>query len=85
MPYVICAPCVGALHENCIDVCPSGAIHPDPNDANFGETDQLYIDPDACSNCGNCAEVCPVTAIYPLGSVPPQWASYISKNAQYFR
>lgn len=85
MAYVICEPCIGSVNADCLDVCPTGAIHPNVEEGSFAETDQLYIDPAACNNCGHCASVCPEDAIYPAGSVPPQWASYISKNSQYFR
>jgi Fe-S-cluster-containing hydrogenase component 2 len=85
MAYVICAPCVDTLDTSCIYACPYSAIHPTLEDSDYGQTDQSFINPDECSNCGLCAQACPVGAIYPDNSVPAQWASYITKNADHFR
>ncbi len=40
--------------NNCLDVCPTGAITPDG--------DHVAIDPHVCAGCGACASVCPTGA-----------------------
>jgi ferredoxin len=47
-------------------------------------TDQLYIHPTECIDCGACEPECPVTAIFEESNVPAQWAAYTRKNAQFF-
>ena len=55
MAYVITDACKN--HEECIGVCPTGAIKPgDPSSV---------IDIDICTDCGECAEVCPEGAPKP--------------------
>lgn len=84
MPRVICEPCVGVKDTSCVDVCPVSAIHPRPNEPEFERTDQLFIDPSRCSDCGACVAACPKSAIYAIEDVPTRWYSYIQKNADYF-
>lgn len=84
MPYVICEPCVNTKNQACIDVCPVDAIHPVPTEGNFPLVDQLFIDPQTCTNCGLCAAACPVNAIFEEQSVPEEWLDFIDKNRQYF-
>jgi len=43
-----------------------------------------YIHPDECIDCGACEPECPVTAIFPDTDTPPEWTSYIEKNAVHF-
>ena len=50
---------------SCVSVCPVNCIHPTPDEPEFGTTDMLYIDPEACIDCGACADACPVDAIFP--------------------
>jgi ferredoxin len=85
MAYVICEPCIGVKATACLGVCPVAAIHPTENDPDFALTDQLYIDPYSCINCGQCRTVCDIGAIYPDDSVPPEWTQYIQINADHFR
>jgi ferredoxin len=77
--YVIAEPCVGVKDATCVQVCPVDCIHTTP------EEDQYYIDPSVCIACEQCALVCPVEAIFLDVEVPPQWQSYIEKNANFFR
>jgi len=79
MAYVITEPCIGVKDQSCVAVCPVDCIHGTDSDA------MLSIQPDECIDCGACAPECPVSAIFPMDQVPPQWQAYIAKNADYFR
>jgi len=81
MPHVICQPCVGIKDMSCLDACPTDSIHPKPGE---GDADQLFINPNTCSDCGLCVAACPRSAIYPDSAVPSQWVDYIQKNADYY-
>jgi NAD-dependent dihydropyrimidine dehydrogenase PreA subunit len=85
VPYVITEACIGLKDASCVAVCPVDCIHPGPEEEGFAETDQLYIDPSVCIDCGACEPECPVNAIYPDTAVPEELASYIQKNADYFK
>jgi ferredoxin len=50
-----CEKCTGC--ENCIDVCPCGAIHKDETE------DKCVIDFELCADCGACQSECPFDAI----------------------
>ncbi len=77
MTYIIAEPCVGEKAGDCVDVCPVDCIYE-------GE-DQFYIHPDECIDCGACEPECPVQAIFAEEDVPPEWESYIEKNAAFFQ
>ncbi len=79
MAYVIAEPCIDVKDKSCVAVCPVDCIHGTDAD------NMLYIQPDECIDCGACAPECPVSAIFPLEQVPPQWQSFIQKNADYFK
>ncbi len=79
MAYVIAEPCIGVKDKSCVAVCPVDCIHGTDDD------EMLYIQPDECIDCGACAPECPVSAIFPLDEVPPQWKSFIQRNADYFK
>ncbi len=85
MTYVINEPCIGAKDTSCVEVCPVDCIHPTPDEPDFEECEQLYIDPDECIDCDACVEACPVDAITPLDMVPSEWQKYIGINAIYYR
>ncbi len=72
MPYVIAEPCIGTKDASCVETCPVDCI--------YEASDQYYINPDECIDCGACMPECPVQAIFPDTEVPPQWTSYIQKN-----
>lgn len=84
MPHVICEPCVGVKDAACVGVCPVDAIHPTPDEGNFNIVNQLFIDPQQCTDCAACVGVCPVGAIFDVSDVPSQWQQYIQINAQYY-
>jgi NAD-dependent dihydropyrimidine dehydrogenase PreA subunit len=79
MAYVIAEPCIGVKDKACVAVCPVDCIHGTDAD------EMLYIQPDECIDCGACVPECPVSAIFPADQVPPQWKSFIQKNADYFK
>ncbi|HEU5298925.1 MAG TPA: 4Fe-4S binding protein [bacterium] len=79
--YVVPDPSTGAGADK--QVIPRGeATHVPPETGITKEQlkAQLYIHPEECIDCGACESVCPVTAIFPEGSVPDQWQSYIPLN-----
>jgi ferredoxin--NADP+ reductase len=82
MAYVITHGC--CTDTSCIPVCPVQCIRPLPGDPDFGSTDQLYIDPKTCIDCGACMDVCPVNAIHSDLDLPEQLAEYRDVNAAYF-
>lgn len=83
--YIIAEPCIGVKDTACVVVCPVDVIHPTKDEAEFEAAEQLYIDPVNCIGCGLCVEECPVRAIFDIDEVPAEWASYIEKNAAFFR
>ena len=85
MAYIIAEPCIGTKDTACVDVCPVDCIHPRKDEANFEESEMLYIDPVECIDCGACVPVCPVSAIFPQDDLPEKWQSFIEKNAQYYQ
>jgi ferredoxin len=72
MAFVITEPCVGTKTGDCVDVCPVDCIHE--------ASDQYYVDPEVCIDCGACEPACPVQAIFLETEVPSKWNSYIQKN-----
>ncbi|MGB7161051.1 MAG: ferredoxin family protein [Tepidisphaeraceae bacterium] len=85
MAYVIAQPCIGTKDTACVAVCPVDCIHPTKDEAAFAEAEMLYIDPDTCIDCNLCVDECPVTAIFPQDELPAEWASFIEKNAAYYK
>jgi NAD-dependent dihydropyrimidine dehydrogenase PreA subunit len=85
MTYVITQPCVGVKDASCVDVCPVDCIHPAQSEAGFESSEQLYINPDECIDCGACEPACPVTAIFEESAVPEEWKQYIKINADFFK
>ena len=84
MAYVIAEPCIGTKDSACVDACLVDCIHPKKDENNFAETDQLFIDPVECIDCGACVPVCPVSAIFAADDLPEKWKAYEPKNAQHF-
>ncbi len=84
MAYVIAQPCIGTKDTACVNVCPVDCIHPRKDEDGFEESEQLYIDPDTCIDCGACVPECPVSAIFPLDDVPEEWREFIAINAAHY-
>jgi NAD-dependent dihydropyrimidine dehydrogenase PreA subunit len=84
MAYVIAEPCIGTKDTACVDACPVDCIHPKKDEDGYADSDQLFIDPVECIDCGACVPVCPVSAIYAGDDLPEKWDSYRDKNAAHF-
>ena len=79
MAYVITDPCINLKDASCVQECPVDCIKSDES------SNQYFIDPDICIDCGACQPVCPVNAIYPADEVPPDQQAQIENNAEYFK
>ncbi len=77
MSFVITSPCIKEKAAECVDVCPVDCI--------AEGTDQFYIDPDICIDCGACQAVCPVEAIYHEEEVPEVEEKYIRKAIEFYK
>ena len=95
MAYVITEPCLGTCDVSCVKICPVDCIHGPKSVREIEQIPpskrkvelkvfQMYIDPDACIDCGACEPVCPVKAIFEQHDVPSKWTSYTDKNREYF-
>lgn len=82
MTYVITHGCCS--DSSCVPVCPVQCIRPRPGDPDFTTTEQLYIDPATCIDCGACMDVCPVNAIQTEWDLPEHLADDLQINALYF-
>lgn len=78
MAWVITEPCVNEKIAKCKEICPEDCIETDDN------SNQYFINPDKCTNCGLCDLSCPVGAIFEESTVPIQWKKYIEINKSYF-
>ena len=85
MAYVIAEPCIGQKDNSCVEVCPVDCIHPTPDEPDYDNVEQLYIDPDECIDCGACEPECPVNAIFPEDSLPSEWAQYAELDARWYK
>ncbi|MFN9131592.1 MAG: ferredoxin family protein, partial [Phycisphaerales bacterium] len=56
MPHVIAEPCIATKDTSCVEVCPVDCIHPTKNEPDFGKSNQLFIDPNTCIDCGLCVD-----------------------------
>jgi NAD-dependent dihydropyrimidine dehydrogenase PreA subunit len=77
--YVIAEPCIDNMDQSCVAVCPVDCIAAGPGDR------KLYIDPDACIDCGACERACPNSAIFRADQLPPAWAAYAAVDAGWYR
>ena len=82
MAYVITDTC--SKDQLCVDTCPSDAIHPKSDEAQWEAEAQMYINPDDCMDCGACVPVCPTNSIFPVEEVPADKQEAIAKNAAFY-
>ena len=80
MTYIIAEPCIDTKDNSCVEVCPVDCIHPTPEEPDYDQVTQLYIDPEECIDCGACEPVCPTTAIFEESSLPEKWKAFIEVN-----
>ena len=85
MAFVITEPCISCKNQSCVPVCPADCIHPGILEQGGQKYDQLFINPEACIDCGLCEMECPVDAIFPEDEVPAEWSRYTQINAAFFR
>ena len=84
MAYVIAEPCIGTKDNSCVEVCPVDCIHPTPDEPDYDNVKQLFIDPDECIDCDACVEACPVDACFAEDQLPEEWTKYTQINADYY-
>jgi NAD-dependent dihydropyrimidine dehydrogenase PreA subunit len=84
MAYVIAEPCIGTKDTACVDACPVDCIHPKKDEAQYADSEQLFIDPVECIDCGACVPVCPVSAIFAGDDLPEKWTHFTDKNSGHF-
>jgi len=82
MAYVITDACTKDFL--CAESCSTYAIHPTKDEADAGTVSQLFIDPDACIDCGSCAAECPSNAIFVADELPADKAQFAALNAAHF-
>jgi len=83
MAYVITRLCRDCVDTACAAVCPEPdciVLHRPPDGAST-LPNQLFINPEACVDCGACEPECPWEAIFPDDDVPAQFAADIALNA----
>jgi ferredoxin--NADP+ reductase len=79
MAHVVTQACCG--DASCVFACPVNAIHPTPDEADFGLAEMLYIDPVSCVDCGACVTACPVGAIAPDAKLLEAQLPFVDVNA----
>lgn len=84
MAYVIAEPCIGTKDNACVDACPVDCIHPKPDEAGHAESEQLFIDPVECIDCGACVPVCTSDSIKPVEDLTEEQQEFIASNAAFF-
>ena len=82
MAYVIVDTCT--KDNLCVDACPVDCIHPKEDEADHEAATQLWIDPEACIDCGACVPVCPTNSVFILEELPADKADFAGKNAAYY-
>ena len=80
MAYVIAQPCIDHIDQSCVSVCPVDCISGD-----LRVDRKMYIDPDACIDCGSCETACPNSAIFREDRLPAEWADFAWVDAAWYR
>lgn len=76
MPHVVTDNCRLCRYTECVEACPVDCFHADE--------ERVYIDPEACIDCGACIPACPVHAIseaYDLGADGDRWVEANARGA----
>lgn len=76
MAFVILEECSQEKAAECVSVCPVDCIEEG--------TDQYYIDPDICIDCGACVAVCPVDAIVEEYDLTPEQEIFLQRAEEFF-
>jgi ferredoxin len=76
MAYVIAEPCIGQKDNSCVEVCPVDCIHPTPDEPDYDNVEQLFIDPEECIDCDACVAE---------DQLPDEWSKFAEANAAYFK
>lgn len=79
MTHVVTQACCG--DGSCVFACPVNAIHPTPDEPDFGTAEMLYIDPVSCVDCGACITACPVGAISAQDKLAEAQLPFVDINA----
>jgi ferredoxin--NADP+ reductase len=79
VPHVVTQACCG--DASCVFACPVNAIHPTPDEPDFGLAEMLYIDPVSCVDCGACVTACPVGAISAQDKLTEEQLPFVDINA----
>ncbi|GAA3531487.1 FAD-dependent oxidoreductase [Aeromicrobium panaciterrae] len=79
MSHVVTQAC--CADASCVFACPVNAIHPTPDEPDFGLAEMLYIDPKSCVDCGACVGACPVGAIVPDTKISARQQPFVDINA----
>jgi len=82
MAYVIVDTCT--KDNLCVEACPVDCIHPKQDEPDYEAAVQLFVDPEACIDCGACIPVCPTNSIFILEELPADKADFAGKNAAYY-
>ena len=61
MAYVIAEPCIDTKDNSCVEVCPVDCIHPTPDEPDYDQVKQLYIDPRSASTATPASRPAPWT------------------------
>jgi len=68
--------CISEKAADCVDVCPVDCIE-------FG-SEQYFINPNLCIDCGACETACPVEAIYHEDELQDEDQIFFEKDKKYF-
>ncbi|MGV1768127.1 indolepyruvate ferredoxin oxidoreductase subunit alpha [Rhizobium rhizogenes] len=74
MTHVVTENCAGCRFTDCVEVCPVSCFHGDEN--------RIFIDPEACIDCGACLPLCPVNAICEDFDLEGDRSIWLHENAE---